>query len=53
VIDLSPAAAQALKVNGLAPVSLIVESVDDEQRAKVPNDATESSAQLTTPAAEM
>jgi rare lipoprotein A len=33
VIDLSPAAAQALKVDGLAPVSLIVErGVDDERK---------------------
>ena len=45
VIDLSPAAAQALKVNGLAPVSLIVESaVDDERR----DEAKESQPQLPT-----
>jgi rare lipoprotein A len=42
VIDLSPAAAQALKVNGLAPVSLIVESgVDDEQNGKLADGAKE------------
>jgi rare lipoprotein A len=49
VIDLSPAAAQALKVNGLAPVSLIVESVDDEHHGKLPDDATEAPPQLATP----
>jgi rare lipoprotein A len=49
VIDLSPAAAQALKVNGLAPVSLIVESVDSEHHGKLPDDATEAPPQLATP----
>jgi rare lipoprotein A len=49
VIDLSPAAARALKVNGLAPVSLIVESVDDEHHGKLPDDATEAPPQLATP----
>jgi rare lipoprotein A len=49
VIDLSPAAAQALKVNGLAPVSLILESHDDEYGGKVPDDATESPRPLETP----
>jgi rare lipoprotein A len=51
VIDLSPAAAQALKVDGLAPVSLIVESgADHERDQKLPNDAKESSPQnLATP----
>jgi rare lipoprotein A len=50
VIDLSPAAAQALKVDGLAPVSLIVESgVDDERNGKLPDDAKENPLQLATP----
>jgi rare lipoprotein A len=38
VIDLSPAAAEALKVDGLAPVSLSVDSdADGEQNGKVTN----------------
>jgi rare lipoprotein A len=50
VIDLSPAAAQALKVDGLAPVSLIVEGdVDDEQKGMLRKDAKESPPQLATP----
>jgi rare lipoprotein A len=50
VIDLSPAAAQALRVNGLAPVSLIVESdLGDEQKGMPREDAKESSPQLATP----
>jgi rare lipoprotein A len=50
VIDLSPAAAQALKVDGLAPVSLIVESgVDDERNGKLPDDPKESPLELATP----
>jgi rare lipoprotein A len=52
VIDLSPAAAQALKVDGLAPVSLIVESgVDDERDGKLAGDAKESPLELATPSA--
>jgi hypothetical protein len=52
VIDLSPAAAQALKVDGLAPVSLIVESgVDDERDGKFAGDAKESPLELATPSA--
>ena len=52
VIDLSPAAAQALKVNGLAPVSLIVESGgDNEQHGKL-SGATEKPPQPATPSAE-
>jgi rare lipoprotein A len=50
VIDLSPAASQALRVNGLAPVSLIVESdLGDEQKGMPREDAKESSPQLATP----
>jgi rare lipoprotein A len=50
VIDLSPAAAQALEVNGLAPVSLIVESgVDDEQNGKLANGAKEKPPQSANP----
>jgi rare lipoprotein A len=49
VIDLSPAAAQALKVNGLASVSLIVERVNDLHHRKLPDDATEAPPQLPTP----
>jgi rare lipoprotein A len=53
VIDLSPAAAQALKVNGLAPVSLIVESgADNEQNGKLANGAQEKPPQSATPSAE-
>jgi rare lipoprotein A len=48
VIDLSPAAAHALKVDGLAPVSLIVES-GDEQHGNVSDGATEAPPQLATP----
>jgi hypothetical protein len=49
VIDLSPAAAKALKVNGLAPVSLIVESgVDDEQNGKLAYGANERPPQSAT-----
>jgi rare lipoprotein A len=52
VIDLSPAAAQALKVDGLAPVSLIVESGgDDERDGKLAGDAKESPLELATPSA--
>jgi hypothetical protein len=41
----------ALKVDGLAPVSLIVESggVDDENNGKLRNDAKDSPLQLPTP----
>jgi rare lipoprotein A len=50
VIDLSPAAAQALKVDGLAPVSLIVESdVDNEQKGMLVRDAKESPPELGIP----
>jgi rare lipoprotein A len=50
VIDLSPAAAQALQVDGLAPVSLIVESgVDDERNGKLPDDAKDAPHQLAPP----
>jgi rare lipoprotein A len=51
VIDLSPAAAQALKVDGLAPVSLIVETESAEQNRKLPEDAKESPSHLGTPPA--
>jgi rare lipoprotein A len=49
VIDLSPAAAQALKVDGLAPVSLIVESAAvDERSGKRPDEERGSHPQLIT-----
>jgi rare lipoprotein A len=52
VIDLSPAAADALKVDGLAPVSLIVESgVDDERNGRLPGDEKESPPELASPSA--
>jgi rare lipoprotein A len=50
VIDLSPAAAHALKVDGLAPVSLIVESdVDDGQNGMPREDAKEGPPELAIP----
>jgi rare lipoprotein A len=52
VIDLSPAAADALKVDGLAPVSLIVESgVDDKRNGRLPGDEKESPPELASPSA--
>jgi rare lipoprotein A len=49
VIDLSPAAAQALNVDGLAPVSLIVDSAaDGEQNGNVTNGEIET-PRLATP----
>jgi rare lipoprotein A len=47
VIDLSPAAAHALDVSGLAPVSLIVETPRSESRP--PDDLIEPSQSLTPP----
>jgi rare lipoprotein A len=48
VIDLSPAAAQALNVKGLAPVSLIVET--DEQNESPAQLATQSPLKVSEPA---
>jgi rare lipoprotein A len=45
VIDLSLAAAQVLRVDGLAPVSLIVETEGAEQNQRLPEDAKESPPQ--------